>query len=171
MSKGAMWNKWDLHIHSPVTTSNNEFEGKNIEDKWDRYIEEIEKLDDVKVLGITDYYSIDGYLHIIKEKKQGRMENIDLILPNIELRLNINTKDGRPINYHLIINPDIVDNVEGMILSNLKFKYQENEYNCTRHGLINLGRAFRKDENLDEELAYKEGFKQFKVDLDDIKKV
>ena len=29
MSKGAMWNKWDLHIHSPVTTSNNEFEGKN----------------------------------------------------------------------------------------------------------------------------------------------
>lgn len=171
MSKGAMWNKWDLHIHSPVTTSNNEFEGKNIEDKWDRYIEEIEKLDDVKVLGITDYYSIDGYLHIIKEKKQGRMENIDLILPNIELRLNINTKDGRPINYHLIINPDIVDNVEGMILSNLKFKYQENEYNCTRHGLINLGRAFRKDENLDEEVAYKEGVKQFKVDLDDIKKV
>lgn len=65
MSKGAMWNKWDLHIHSPVTTSNNEFEGKNIEDKWDRYIEEIEKLDDVKVLGITDYYSIDGYLHMI----------------------------------------------------------------------------------------------------------
>ena len=73
MNKGAIWSKWDLHIHSPATIFNNNFEGHSMEDKWDRYINEIEKLEDVKVLGITDYYSIDGYLYMIEKKKEGKM--------------------------------------------------------------------------------------------------
>lgn len=171
MSKGAIWNKWDLHIHSPATIFNNNFEGHSMQDKWDCYINEIEKLEDVKVLGITDYYSIDGYLYMIKKKKEGRMKNIDLILPNIELRLNVSTKKGRPINYHLIINPDIVDKIDSMILSNLKFNYQGNDYNCTKQGLINLGRAFKNEDGLEEKKAYKEGAGQFKVSLDNLIKV
>lgn len=171
MSKGAIWSRWDLHIHSPATIFNNKFEGSSIQEKWDRYITEIEKLEDVKVLGITDYYSIDGYLYMIEKKKEGRMENIDLILPNIELRLNVSTKKGRPINYHLIINPDIADKIDNMILSNLKFSYQGNNYNCTRQGLISLGRAFRNDDKLEENKAYEEGAMQFKVSIDDLIKV
>lgn len=171
MNKGAIWSKWDLHIHSPATIFNNNFEGHSMEDKWDRYINEIEKLEDVKVLGITDYYSIDGYLYMIEKKKEGKMKNIDLILPNIELRLNVSTKKGRPINYHLIVNPDIVDKIESMILSNLKFNYQGNDYNCTRQGLINLGRAFKNDDQLEEKKAYIEGAGQFKVSLENLIKV
>lgn len=168
MSKGAIWSKWDLHIHSPATIFNNNFEGHNIQEKWNRYINEIEKLEDVKVLGITDYYSIDGYLYMIEKKKEGKMKNIDLILPNIELRLNVSTKKGRPINYHLIINPDIIDKIDSMILSNLKFNYQGNDYNCTRQGLISLGREFKNDYELEEKKAYKEGASQFKVSLDNL---
>ena len=168
MSKGAIWSKWDLHIHTPSTILNNNFKGHSIEDKWNHYINEIEKLEDVKVLGITDYYSIDGYLYMVEKKKEGRMKNIELILPNIELRLNVSTKKGRPINYHLIINPDIVDKIDSMILSNLKFNYQGNDYSCNRNGLIDLGRAFKNNDELEEIKAYKEGVNQFKVSLDNI---
>ena len=60
--KGSEWRKWDLHVHTPYSIVNN-YEGKSEEEKWDKFIEAIENLpDEVKVIGITDYYFIDGYI-------------------------------------------------------------------------------------------------------------
>lgn len=44
---------------------------------------------DFKVIGINDYIFIDGYERVRKAKlEQGRLKNIDLVLPVIELRLD-----------------------------------------------------------------------------------
>lgn len=42
-----------------------------------------------KVIGINDYVLVDGYEKVLKAKReQGRLTNIDLILPVVELRLD-----------------------------------------------------------------------------------
>lgn len=78
LGRGSLWRKWDLHIHSPASALANEFG-----DDWDKYIA---ALKDVAVLGITDYFSIEGYRRVLERRQE--LPNIELILPNIELRLN-----------------------------------------------------------------------------------
>ncbi len=60
-SSGSQWRKWDLHLHSPSTALNNQFEGSTETEKWNNYIKCISELKDISVLGITDYFSINGY--------------------------------------------------------------------------------------------------------------
>jgi len=78
-----------------------------------------------KVIGINDYIFIDGYERVRKAKlEQGRLQNIDLILPVIELRLdkfagvvkkdqqgNYSQSDWNRINLHVIfdaLEPDVI---------------------------------------------------------------
>jgi predicted metal-dependent phosphoesterase TrpH len=57
--KGAEWRKWDLHIHTPGTAKNDQFVSDA--DVWEDYIQALEAAEEIKVLGITDYFSIDNY--------------------------------------------------------------------------------------------------------------
>ena len=63
-TRGSEWQKWDLHIHTPNTGKNDQFEGKNNEEKWEKYLSLIEKNNDIKVLGITDYFSMNNYYYM-----------------------------------------------------------------------------------------------------------
>lgn len=54
MNRGSEWRKWDLHIHTPETAKNDQYE--NSDDIWVKYIDALEK-SDVTVFGITDYFS------------------------------------------------------------------------------------------------------------------
>ncbi|MBN2563994.1 MAG: hypothetical protein JXQ75_24015 [Phycisphaerae bacterium] len=60
MSAGSQWREWDLHIHAPTSALNNQFAGVNADEKWHAYLDRLEVVADVAVLGITDYFSIDG---------------------------------------------------------------------------------------------------------------
>lgn len=57
---------------------------------WDFFLKDLEALpSDFKVIGINDYVFVDGYERVLKAKReQGRLANIDLILPVVELRLD-----------------------------------------------------------------------------------
>jgi hypothetical protein len=56
---------------------------------WERFINELEQLPpEFKVIGINDYIFLDGYRHILAEKAKGRLTNIELFLPVIELLLD-----------------------------------------------------------------------------------
>ena len=69
MSIGSEWNKWDLHIHTPLSIV--QYYGNNTEQLWERYIKDIENLPpEFKVLGINDYLFLDGYERLKKEKEQ-----------------------------------------------------------------------------------------------------
>lgn len=160
---GSLWRKWDLHIHSPASVLNNQFQGSTTEEKWSNYISEIERISDVAVLGITDYFSVDGYQRLLLAQASGQLRNIDLLLPNVELRLDLSTNEGHPVNIHVIFNPSIVQDLETRFFSQLKFTFQNTPYSATKRELTSLGRVILNDPNSSEEAQYKKGVEQFKV--------
>lgn len=101
---GSEWRKWDLHVHTPISIVQNY--GGNTDANWEKFISDLESLpDEFKVIGINDYFFIDGYIKVLNYKKEGRLKNIDLILPVIEFRTSTFTgTDGRlkKINFHVI---------------------------------------------------------------------
>jgi ABC-type lipoprotein export system ATPase subunit len=84
---GSTWKKWDLHVHTPLSVVNN-YPG-NEDEAWEAFLADLEALPpEFKVIGINDYIFIDGYMRARKAKADGRLKNIDLLLPVIELRLD-----------------------------------------------------------------------------------
>jgi hypothetical protein len=74
---GSSWCKWDLHVHTPDSLVQ-EYGGSKKE-VWERFLRDLESLPpEFKVLGINDYIFLDGYKKMLKEKKRGRLKNIEL---------------------------------------------------------------------------------------------
>ena len=63
--RGSEWRKWDLHLHAPGTKLSDEYGGSG-DDVLDRYCAALEE-SDVAVFGITDYFSLDGFI-AVKER-------------------------------------------------------------------------------------------------------
>ena len=170
-NRGSIWRKWDLHIHCPTTALNNQFEGNDIDEKWEKYLDKLGEVEDVSVLGITDYFSIDGYKKIMEFSDDQRLANFDLILPNCELRIIPVTDTQRAINFHFIFDPEIVSDLDSLFFSKLIFEYEGEPYQCTKNDLIKLGRKYKNDSDYDENAAYREGINQFKVGYQNISKI
>lgn len=63
--KGSEWNKWDLHIHTPESGMANEF-GND----WDKYVQSLFRgaiANNIVAIGITDYFTIDGYKKLLTD--------------------------------------------------------------------------------------------------------
>ncbi|MGZ8163475.1 MAG: hypothetical protein ACXWTT_11485, partial [Methylobacter sp.] len=121
---GSTWGKWDLHVHTPASIVQDY--GGNTEEFWEDFILDLEKLPpEFKVIGINDYIFVDGYERVLKAKNEsGRLKNIDLILPIVELRLDkfagvvkrdkdgtYSKSDWNRINLHVIfdqIDPELI---------------------------------------------------------------
>ena len=120
LNVGSQWRKWDLHVHTPASLVNN-YGG---EKEWDKYIAALEALpSEFAVLGINDYWFLDGYKRLTEERKKGRLKNIQLILPVIEFR--IDTFAGTDshftrVNYHVIFSPEFsVEDLQSQFVSAL----------------------------------------------------
>jgi len=87
VSVGATWKKWDLHVHTPESFVHH-YPG-TAEEAWAAFLDDLEALPPAfKVIGINDYVLVDGYEKVLQAKQAGRLANIDLILPVVELRLD-----------------------------------------------------------------------------------
>lgn len=122
--RGSLWRKWDLHVHTPDSLVQH-YTGP---DPWDRFLSEIEALPpEFKVIGVNDYIFLTGYKRIIEERKKGRLSNIDLFLPVIELRLNKfggSTGHLSRVNYHVIFSNELKPElIEHQFLNALSSKY------------------------------------------------
>jgi len=132
--KGSEWRKWDLHIHSPLSILNNQFPKLgNGEPDWKPFLQKLESLD-MSVIGITDYFTIEGYKELKKFKAQGGLQNIHTILPNIEFRLkNIVSSRSRVekrLNLHVIFSEEVpVGDIEEHFLHDIPFYYQGDPQN------------------------------------------
>jgi len=153
--RGSQWRKWDLHVHTPASVLNNQF-GND----WDSYVKLLFNTaiqQGIEAIGITDYFSIEGYKKIITEyinddsklatlfkdelsQDENYISKIKqiLLLPNIEFRLDkivSSKKDGqqpRRLNYHVIFSNDVsIADIEENFLEDLEFSYQ----GTTEHGL------------------------------------
>jgi len=182
--KGSTWSKWDLHVHTPDSIVSN-YKGD-----WENFITDIENLpDEFKVIGINDYIFLDGYRRVLEEQTNGRMQNIELFLPVIELRVDkfggTNNKLSR-VNFHVIFNNSVTaDCIEQQFLAALGRFYQvvpeyssllngNGSWNAllTKQSLEDLGKliiqSVPKEERKHYSSAFIEGFNNFNVSLDKV---
>ncbi|GAA0462845.1 hypothetical protein GCM10009095_33060 [Sphingomonas molluscorum] len=159
-----MWNRWDPHIHTPGTILSDHYPAA---DGWEQFLNRIETSEPrVRALGITDYFSTATYEQACAHKAAGRLRDVDLIFPNVELRLGVGTDKGSPVNIHLLVSPDDKDHLARLhgFLSDLRFEAKGERYRCTPADIMRLGRAHDADAASDER-ALEVGTNQFKVDL------
>lgn len=164
-NRGSEWRKWDLHIHTPESGMNNQYTN------WDNFVKSlfnkaIEK--EIAVIGITDYFTIDGYKklkedYLNKETKLKELFENDVmkiekikqikIFPNIEFRLD-KLVNNRRINYHVLLSDDVsIKDIEENFLQEIKFVYEarpfeeNNMRKLTKSNLEDLGDKLKKEES------------------------
>lgn len=150
--RGSNWRKWDLHVHTPASLKQ-EY-GGNTEEAWEKFLTDIESLPEpFKVIGVNDYIFIDGYRRMVEAKGSGRLQNIELILPVVELRVDrfggSSNKLSR-VNFHVIFSNEVTaDVIQSQFLNGLSRRHQltpEHEGDLrwggmvTRESLQDLGR-------------------------------
>lgn len=173
--QGSKWRKWDLHIHTPASFQH-EF------GIWDDYIIELEKITDIAVIGITDYFTIDGYKELISRRGDGRLQNFSLIVPNIELRLNIlvpkksSGEQQRRLNLHIIFSDEVsVEDIETQFLQNLKIPIEGSpggvgdKRSLTRAAIEEVGKNVKTYQKVfAEDSDFVAGCKNVTVALEDV---
>lgn len=194
---GSTWKKWDLHVHTPCSVVQNF--GGNTDEAWESFLADLEKLpSEFKVIGINDYIFVDGYERVLKEKKEkGRLKNIDLILPVIELRLDkfagvvkkdkdgsYSKSDWNRINLHVIFDQLDPEVIRQQFLSSLVQCYHlipDSDHHkskwqavVTPESLVKLGQmiidAAPTDKKADYGCPMDEGFNNLCVSLESILK-
>lgn len=187
-SRGSEWRKCDLHIHTPKSVV--QHYGADTDEVWERFITDIENsYPDGSMIGISDYYFLDGYEKVLEYKNHGRLANISKIFPVIEIRLKEfggSRHDLYRVNAHIIFNPDIcsVELIKNQFFPELISKYQLSDkcasnnmtWNGTisKEGLSELGRQIKSTIPETEENKYEsdfiEGFNNLNIQLSDVKK-
>lgn len=106
-------------MHSPGTKKNDGYKvaSGNI---WDEYCKKIEA-SDVQVFGITDYFSVDGYVNTVQEFRSRYADSTKTFFANIELCTNdVVNKQREEVNLHAIFNPSVTIEKIKEFISNLK---------------------------------------------------
>lgn len=118
--RGSEWRRWDLQVHTPLSALNNGF-GQDF-DTYAKTLFERAVAEQIAVIGVTDYFTIDGYKQL-RSLQQNPKRLTDLVgeklavaaqgirlLPNVEFRLDafvrVDGQDAR-INAHVIFSDDV----------------------------------------------------------------
>ncbi|GLQ91121.1 TrlF family AAA-like ATPase [Dyella acidisoli] len=192
---GSTWKKWDLHVHTPESFYHN-YPGSH-EEAWEAFLKDIENLpEEFKVIGINDYVLVDGYEKVLRAKQaQGRLKNIDLIVPVVELRLDKfggvvqGGKSGNApsnwsrINIHVIFDQVEPEFIRQQFISAIAPSYRllpgstgEGKWNSviSRQSIEALGAAIIESVPADKRAAYGsaliEGFNNLNVSADGLRK-
>lgn len=182
-ARGTGWRIWDLHVHTPASLVQSY--GKNSDEVWERFITELESLpEDLTVIGINDYWFLDGYKRIIAAKQSGRLENIETIFPVIEMRLDHfggTTGSLSRVNLHVIFDSDLDPGViQAQFINALQPSARLSPGNAgiqwngtiTRESLTDLGNQIKQTVPPDQIDRYGsdliEGFNNLNVSLSEI---
>jgi len=121
--RGSEWRKWDLHIHAPGTKLNNQYTTQD----WVDYCQTIEQ-SDVAAVGITDYFSFDGFFAFTARFRDQFPDSRKLILPNLELRLNESVNGASElVDFHILFRPDLDAETANRFLQALKTQLRAND--------------------------------------------
>lgn len=185
-SHGTEWRIWDLHVHTPNSITHHY--GVENDDIWERFIEDLEALPaEVAVIGVNDYWFLDGYKRIIRERKRGRLQNLEAVFPVIELRLNhfggTKSKLSR-VNLHVVFDPELDPAIiEAQFIHALQPRAElspetgKNNWSgvITRDALSDFGRKIK--DSVPPEMVHQygsdlaEGFNNLNVSLEDVQEV
>jgi len=168
---GSEFKKWDLHVHTPASYYQEYGKDQNA---WDCFIEALENIEDMSAIGITDYFSIEGYRKIFEARATGRLSNIELILPNIEFRVSdIQGPKNRKLNYHIIFSDELsCDDINDHFLKSLKFEADppEKKLSLSKENLVSYGAKLKQLQEYDED-DYYVGCVNATVKLEDIRNI
>lgn len=183
---GTAWRIWDLHVHTPASIV--QHYGGDTDETWSQFLNELENLpEDMTVIGINDYWFLDGYNRVVEAKKNGRLQNLEAIFPVIELRLDqFGGTDGKlaRVNLHIIFDPDIgPDVIQAQFINALQPKMRlapnhtalDWQGVITRDSLSDLGRKIKESVPAENLSSYgsslQEGFNNLNVRLDEVQAV
>lgn len=190
---GSIWRKWDFHVHTPYSILNNIF-GCNAEEPedFDKYVQilfskALEK--DVYAIGITDYFSIDGYkclknnyldndeklAELFPDKDMRHRIKEIFVFPNIELRLDTfiegKNSERKKIDFHVLFSNEIDSTkIEQNFLHQLNVKVGSFTYPLTHEGIEEIGKIVREQNGGDGE-DYFLGLKQATVGYEEVHKL
>jgi hypothetical protein len=108
---------------------------------------------------------------VFRQHRAGRLPEVQLIFPNIEVRLDVAARSGF-VNAHLLISPEDPNHLAEVrrILTRLQFNAHGDRFDCTREDLIRLGK--RADPAIrDDQAALAHGATQFKVNFAQLREV
>ena len=187
-NRGSEWRKWDLHVHTPESGLNNGF-GEN----WDLYVKTLFSTaikNEVAVLGVTDYFTIDGYEKLCKEYLKNDAKLLQLfdndpvvvakikqilVLPNIEFRLK-QAINGNRINYHVIFSNEVdINDIKDNFLREIRITrelYPDGEgdiVKISRHNIEEFGKKIRAEQPSFKGSDFSIGCKTAIVDEEDIR--
>ena len=194
IERGSTWNRWDFHVHTPYSILNNQFgfdPDPNYQTDVAEFDEYVKKLfenavdKEIAAIGVTDYFSIDGYKRIRQEYLDRPEKMIELfpdeairssieqiyLFPNIEFRIE-NLIEQHPVNYHVILSAQlpIIDIEEGF-LQRLEISHETgNVLPLTRNNIERIGREY-KQHNVANGTDYHVGLNRTVVDYKTIYKV
>ncbi|MCL6358130.1 DNA repair protein [Pectobacterium parmentieri] len=129
--KGSQWNKWDLHIHSPMTWLANNYPSDDIEG----YVRTLGE-QQLSLVAVTNYfYFRQNELEIIRDEivRQGLEITV---LGNVEFRIDQQNKNNEWINVHILFSDKLSTERINDTLSRLPLKLtdggRKNIYCCER---------------------------------------
>lgn len=160
--RGAEWRVWDFQVHTPFSELNNGF-GSDFNAYAKAFFERaIDK--GVAVVGVTDYFSVDGYKELkaiqdddarlaslIGQSKVASAKAIRLFT-NVELRADV-LVNGNRVNYHIIFSDDVsADDIADNFLSQLHFTSEgqpggnDQRTPLTKKNLEDLGKRLKSEQ-------------------------
>ncbi len=182
-NRGSEWNKWNFHVHTKGTNKNDQFSSRTMDDFFEIFFKKACE-EEIKAIGITDYFSIDKYKETIeyiqnienKVDEEGNKKFTEekikfikgiFIFPNVELRMLPSTDRGKLINIHCLFNPNYAEDLENDFFSNIE---NQDGYKMNRYGLIQYGK-FLDNSITDDNIAYKKGIDNYVLDLKSLRKI
>lgn len=182
-TRGATWRKWDLHVHTPASLQQ-QYGPNDDAGIWERFIQELEGLPpEFSVIGINDYWFLDGYKKVLEFKSHGRLANLNALFPVLELRLDQfagTTGKLQRANLHVIFDPDVgAEVITHQFVAALSSKFQLSPAANAdaiswsgvpdRESLEDLGRKIKQSVPPDLVTGYesdlKEGFNNLTISL------
>lgn len=169
LNKGSEWSRWDLHIHTPFSIHNS-YGGQN-EEVWESFITHLEGLPrDVDVIGINDYYFIDGFEKVMEYKmEKNRLQNIEKIFPLLEFRIDTFSSATetklQKINFHILFNINDADwkneirRIKEEFIQQIKVSKFHPTKSLSKQAFTDIGGSLQ------------EGFSQFVPDTDEVLKL
>lgn len=116
--KGSEWNKWDLHLHSPMTWLANKYTDSSDIKAYVRKLGE----QHLSLVAVTNYfYFQQNELELIRDEI--RLQGLSItVLGNVEFRLDQQNKDEAFLNVHVLFSDKLSTEKINEILSRLPLK-------------------------------------------------
>lgn len=129
---GSQWNKWDLHIHSPMTWLANNYTPDDIAG----FVQSVGE-HQISLIAVTNYfYFRQNELEIIRDEiaRQGLAVTV---LANVEFRLDQQNRDDQFINVHILFSEKLSTERINETLSRLPLRLTngggKNVYCCEKN--------------------------------------